>query len=295
MSDIIVSNGITPSQSELLKRTICKGATDDEMRLFEGICARTGLDPFARQIFAVKRWDSRERREVMSFQISIDGARLIAQRSGEYRGQTAPVWCGPDGNWTDVWLSDYPPAAARIGVHREGFREPCVAIALWHEYAQVGKDGSPTPMWKRMPALMLAKCAEALALRKAFPAELSGLYTTDEMAQAGGEAAPAVDRPPTIAERKADLDSLMSPVPVAPATDYTEKVIPANSLIVSVKGKNGPVWRVDCEDDPRPFAVTDGDIAARIEANIALESKSLVAFESVNGKRIIREFIGDAR
>jgi phage recombination protein Bet len=175
---------LTPTQINLLKQTVAKGASDDEFQLFTAICGRTGLDPFTRQIHFVKRYDAMLEREVGTIQTGIDGYRLIAQRTGEYDGQDPKQWCGEDGSWVDVWLKKEPPTAARATVHRRGIARPFVAVARFSAYVVTKKSGEPNRMWSRMGAEQLAKCAEALALRMAFPNELSDVYTHEEMQQA---------------------------------------------------------------------------------------------------------------
>lgn len=199
----------TEAQAAALAQMGVEEAPRGDQLVFLGQAQRTGLDPFARQLYMIGRKDRGTVK--WTVQASIDGLRVVAQRSGSYRGQVGPQWCGPDGQWSDVWLHQGPPAAARVGVLREGWAQPMYAVAHFAEYAATYTDRSSnsttlTGQWRSKPSLMLAKCAEALALRKAFPHDLSGIYTSEEMSQADAPQpaahpapAAAVDHGPAIA------------------------------------------------------------------------------------------------
>lgn len=183
MSNLVASNnGLTADQMDILTKTICKGANEDELRLFIMVAKSTGLDPFTKQIYAIKRYDSQQKKEVLSFQVGIDGLRLIAERTGQYEGQTEPQWCGEDGVWKDVWLSNAAPAACKVGVYRKGFKSAVFGVVKFSSFVQKTREGNTTSFWAKMPEVMIAKVAESHALRKAFPQELSGLQVEEETA-----------------------------------------------------------------------------------------------------------------
>jgi phage recombination protein Bet len=178
-NELAIANKIefTQDQVQLIRSQIAPKANDNELKLFLYQAQRTGLDPMARQIYAIHRWNSGQGKEVMTIQVSIDGFRVIAERSGDYGGQDEPMFTEQDGKLI----------CCKVTVYRfkGSTRYPAaVGLAYWNEYVQTGKDGKPSGLWAKMPHTMLAKVAEALALRKAFPADLSGLYTTEEMNQA---------------------------------------------------------------------------------------------------------------
>ena len=178
MKNELVKIEYNQDQIALIKSQIAPKANNDELKLFLYQCQRTGLDALSRQIYAIHRWNSSQGREVMSIQTSIDGFRVIAERSGDYAGQDEPDFITDDKGKL---------ICAKVKVYR--FRNDqrycaAVGVAYWDEYVQLDKNGNPSGLWKKMPHVMLSKVAEALALRKAYPQDLSGLYTAEEMNQA---------------------------------------------------------------------------------------------------------------
>lgn len=169
------------TKKELLKRTICKGASDDELEMFAALCRQTGLNPFVRQIFMIPRKERTESGQYitkMTTMTSIDGLRLIAERTKNYAPGREPSY-QYDEQKRLISATSYIKKRTEDGVWHD-----ISSTAYYSEYVQRGKEGKPMSFWERMPHVMLAKCAEALALRRAFPAEMSGVYTEDEMSQA---------------------------------------------------------------------------------------------------------------
>jgi phage recombination protein Bet len=265
---------MTPDQVALIKRTIAKDCSDDELKLFVHVCRRLRLDPIAKQIYAVKM-DGK-----MVIQTGIDGFRLIAERTGKYRGASDPEWCGEDGAWKEVWTDmEVYPRAARVRVKKQGpdDLEPIIVsgVANFTEYVAM-KGDEPNARWKKAPAAMLAKCAEALALRRAFPEELSGLFSFDEMSSSydKGPSAPKVALPQRKSERVTEGD--------APANFLPEVNPWVGDLDDIKKSESAKLWALHAEQGGIRFLTEQEEIKDR--AAEAMSNAKQVRIEWVRAK-----------
>lgn len=226
-----------------------------DQQVFRHVCQLTGLDPFRRQIYMIARKERGE--EKWTIQTGIDGFRLVAEDHPQYAGTLDPQWCGPDGVWRDVWTDPKPPVAARVVVLRHDRAHPISLAVRFAEFAATFADGNLQGQWRSKPAHMIAKCAEAASLRKAFPRQLSGVYTDDEMdhvAQANRRQAAAAERTQT-AVTVAELTGTASapipePVPdTEPASDPEPAADAAGRMTNAQQGKLFVLLRdADIED-----------------------------------------------
>jgi phage recombination protein Bet len=236
--DVHLTAGQVLSGLNTVRTVLAPDLTDEELRLFAMVATRSGLDPFAKQVYAVKRQGR------VTFQTGIDGYRSIAARTGLYDGQDEAEY-GPVCTCGDNRPAGHPESAT-VRVYRKGVGRPIAATAFWHEYKpEPGQSGRGDAMWVRMPRVMLAKVAEALALRKAFPYDPENrigigadLYTADEMAQADRPIPVAVVLTPRerLAARRAELHPVEPAAPdITVATegarpDATDDIPPALEL-----------------------------------------------------------------
>jgi phage recombination protein Bet len=160
--------------------------TDSELAYCLSVARARDLDPLQKQVYFSKRKKKGadgNYSAAVTVEPTIDGFRAMAEKTGELDGYDGPYWCGADGEWHDAWLVKTPPVACKITVYRTGKTRGFTAVARYEAYMQ-GYDNKPNPIWAKMGETMLAKCAESLALRKAFPSVLGAFYTREEMAQA---------------------------------------------------------------------------------------------------------------
>jgi phage recombination protein Bet len=188
-------------------------ATDADLAVFFHMAIRTNLDPFRRQLYMIARqeWDpeTRSKQWRQTFQTGIDGYRVVAAREAARRGLelktvTFQYW-DKDGTVTDAWWKDEPPAMIRATVQL-GDQQPVIWDARWSEYVPMKDEYSeeggtkkktgkkvPQGMWATRPTAQLEKCAEAGALRRACPEDLSNLYVDAELERTDAQQTVLVD------------------------------------------------------------------------------------------------------
>lgn len=185
-------------QVAILRQIGLEDATQGDLDLFFHVCRSTGLDPFRKQIYMIGRntkiteWVDDERgqngrRKVerwvtkYTIQTGIDGfrrnGREAAKRVDASLSFDGPYWCGEDGEWREIWPAKTPPVAAKYTIFRDG--EPFSAVVHYDEFVQTGYQDQPNSMWAKMPRNQTAKCAEAMAYRRAFPDDFSDLILSD--------------------------------------------------------------------------------------------------------------------
>ena len=275
--------GFTSMQVSALQHIGVDKASEGDLAVFFHVCQRTGLDPFARQVYMIGRQSSEKdvagqwvKVVKQTIQTGIDGFRLIGRRAANAANHglsvSAPEWAKDDGSWRPVWVGAWGlPIAARVTIHRNG--EPFTAVALFDEYKQTKYGGELTAMWAQRPAGQLAKCAEALAWRMAFPQDLSGIYADEEMGQADN--APAVRHQP----RSGGLASVLTDPSPAPDADAGAGDISTDEASLPVRG-----------DGAGDDSITSSQLkkigAAMRERGITVREDALAYVESIIGREI---------
>lgn len=220
---------------DLIKRTVAQNATDDELEMFLYQASKMGLDPLARQIH-FQKYHLKDGTSRVSFITTIDGYRVIANRTGVYAGNDEPLFSGKqeiaDTQRYDKVKSAPEKASVTVWKIVKGNRVSFTASAYWEEYYPGGTKGH---MWRKMPRVMLAKVAEASALRKAFPNDLSGAYIEEEMEQAEWQTVPKPNTNVQKTHEIAEDDHLADQLP---NEETTERKFSEGDE-VQVQGKNG--------------------------------------------------------
>ncbi|HVK23393.1 MAG TPA: phage recombination protein Bet [Actinokineospora sp.] len=262
----------TERQQAALVQLGVQGATAGDQAVFLHQCQRTGLDPFTKQIYMIGRKDGRSGEIKWTIQTGIDGFRVVAERPRQgkpspYIGQDGPYWCGDDGVWRDVWLKKAPPLAAKVGIKRSDWPEPIYAVAHFHEYAQsttYNGQTQLTKMWREKGAVMIAKCAEALAFRRAFPQDLSGIYTDEEMSRA--DEVVRVESERTDTPSAAPTPAATTAPPVSAGVDWDAELRKAAGNLDALKVLWHKAGAVDPENDVLARRIRDAVRVAKADA-----------------------------
>jgi hypothetical protein len=238
------------SDLETLRNVIAVGIPDPELRLFAKVCGQLALSPFRGEVVVVPRRTNIAKAgqpaswvTIWRHQITIVGRRVLAERTGEVEGIVGPEWCGPHTpepdsplQWVDVWLAEQPPHAARVTVYRRG-RRPYVGTTPWREFAVTDSKGALMGLWPTMPAHMLGKTAEALALGRAFPEiretlSAAGVEWQDAPRDETAEPTPSAGSVEPGAEEADQGRGVPSP---RPAHNPNEHIVPSDEQLRTVR------------------------------------------------------------
>jgi phage recombination protein Bet len=226
--------GITRAKLNAVKNTVAMGATDHELLLFLATAHRLKLDPMTNQIYCLPIGGKR------ITAIGIDGFRSLAEQSGEYDGQ-GPITFTED-------PKTHLPTSATMEVYRRGFSHPISSTVWWAEYNR------GTPSWVKMPHVMLGKACEAVALRKAFPRTLSGVYAPEEFGQDGApRAASVVAEFQEVPAGASPPPEALPPAKVPTVADVHRPVVPEGTTVqvtATTDGKSSQTTLRALDADP---------------------------------------------
>jgi phage recombination protein Bet len=223
-----VARFFSDDQRALILKTFCGGASPEDAEVLIGVAAARGMNPLLGECYFVKRWDSASGTEKWAVQASIDAFRIKAEETGDYGGQDEPEY---------EYNGKGEVVLARVKVYRRSLpgRAFAVGVARWDEYVQTKRDGTPTKFWAQMPHNQLAKCAEAIALRKAFPKVLARLYVEEEMQR--GTVGRDDEAPPTSASPGITKAGPPSTTPEVEAEDEARAVAAIQAEIAKARSK----------------------------------------------------------
>ena len=254
---------------DVLQSSLYPGADPASIKMVLGYCKAAGLDPMQKPVHIVPMWDSKAKRMRDVIMPGIGSYRVQAARNG-CAGVTEPEF-GPDVTEKIGGVEITYPAWCRVTVKRklaDGQIVEFTAKEFWKEnYATAGKDSvAPNAMWKKRPYGQLAKCAEAQALRKAFP-EICSEPTADEMA---GKALNEFDIDASTGEIRQPAQSARPELPPYSQADYEKNLPSWRSIVqagrktpedliamVSTKGILSEAMKQGIRDLAKPQDVTD--------------------------------------
>lgn len=201
-TEVARSRDYTPTQLSLVRRTVASDCNESEFDLFIEVSKRVGLDPFRRQIYAVVYNKDKPEKRKMSIITGIDGFRAVAARNRDYRPDEDEVDFTYDETAKNPETNPLGLVKAVVRAHKygpDGQWHKLTGVAYWDEFAPVEEEwaydqdkGRRAPTgkkavkgkWRDMARVMLGKCAEAQAIRKGWPEDLSGIYAPEELDRA---------------------------------------------------------------------------------------------------------------